>query len=100
MEKLTVYSELFPEKRRDYTGVNIYAVTALRRERGKTWYRLSNGVWIREDKRGEFFSDWTREETWGRVEKTEYDEVTGEERRAGTVGFIILSISRSSGRVY
>lgn len=100
MKKLTVYSEFFPEKIRDYEKGNIFKLVSVRKERGKTWYLLSNDVWVREDKEGEYVSDWTIEEAWGRVDETVYDDVTGEKTDSTTIGFVILTISRASGRIY
>lgn len=100
MKKLTVYSGFFPEKIRDYEKGNIFELVSVRKERGKTWYLLSNDVWVREDREGEFVSDWTIEEAWGRVDEITYDDVSGEELDVRTIGFVILCISRTSGRIY
>ena len=91
MSKITIRTGFHPEVKREYSGEHIYAITDERTLGSTRFYRVANGVWIKDMGDDKYVSDWTAEERWGLVEETT-DE--GENK---ILGFMILRVDRKRG---
>jgi len=97
MNDIVIRAGFHPEVKREYNGEHIYAITAERTLPAKgpmpetKFYRLANGVWVKDMGNDKYVSDWTNEERWGLVEEK---LPNGESK---TLGFMILRVDRQRG---
>ena len=65
MSNITIRTGFHPEVKREYNGEHIYSIVGERTLADTKFYRVSNGVWIKDLGGDKYVTDWTAEERWG-----------------------------------